>query len=160
MPSGEVSTRRIVEDALRKGKRVFVPYLYNETFHGDNTVSAVMDMVSIMSEADYNSLPVNKWGIPTPDPASISDRICLLSRESQSTSPGKLDMIVIPGVAFDQDRKRLGHGKGFYDFFLHRYHEHLNAQISGQGMLEDPYAPFLGKNTDFSFEICLKLIEL
>ncbi|MCJ1393360.1 hypothetical protein MMC18_006233 [Xylographa bjoerkii] len=160
MPSGEVSTRCIVEDALRKGKQVFVPYLYKETPNDGSTVSAVMDMVSIGSEADYNSLPVDKWGIPTPDPASISKRMCSLSGNSQSANSGDLDMIVIPGVAFDQDRNRLGHGKGYYDLFLHRYHERLWSQTSGQGMLENLQAPFLGKNIDFSFERHHKLIEL
>ncbi|MCJ1416424.1 hypothetical protein MMC32_002760 [Xylographa parallela] len=143
MPSGEVSTRCIVEDALRRGKQVFVPYLYKETFDDDNTCSAVMDMVSISSEADYNSLPRDTWGIPTPDPASISTRIRSLSEDSRSTNSGSLDMIVIPGVAFDQDRKRLGHGKGFYDLFLHRYHEYLRLQTSARGMIENLQAPFL-----------------
>ncbi|MCJ1383988.1 hypothetical protein MMC17_007103 [Xylographa soralifera] len=143
MPSGEVSTRGIVEDALKKGKQVFVPYLYKETSDDGNTFSAVMDMVSIISEADYNSLPRDTWGIPTPDPASISTRICSLSEDNRSANSRSLDMIIMPGVVFDQDRRRLGHGKGFYDLFLHRYHEYLRLQTSGQGVLEYLQAPFL-----------------
>jgi len=133
---------------LRKGKQVFVPYLYKETFDDGNTFPAVMDMVSISSEADYNSLPRDSWGIPTPDPASISTRIRSLSAASRSANSESLDMIVIPGVAFDQDRRRLGHGKGFYDLFLHRYHEYLRLQTSGQSMIENLQAPFLGKTTN------------
>ncbi|MCJ1283190.1 hypothetical protein MMC26_002517 [Xylographa opegraphella] len=143
MPSGEVSTRYIVENALRNGKQVFVPYLYNETFDDGKTFSAVMDMVSISSEADYNALPRDSWGIPTPDPASISTRVRSLSGNSHSASSESLDMIVIPGVAFDQDRRRLGHGKGFYDFFLHRYHESLRFNTFGQGNIENLKTPFL-----------------
>ena len=160
MPSGEVSTRCIVEDALRKGKQVFVPYLYKESIDDGDTSPAVMDMVSIRSEADYNSLPRDTWGIPTPDPASISTRICTLSADSRSTNSGNLDMIVIPGVVFDRDRSRLGHGKGFYDLYLHRYHEYFRLQTSGRGMIENLQAPFLGKIISFLFEKRHKLIQM
>jgi len=117
-------------------------------------------MVSINSETDYNSLPVDKWGIPTPDPASVSSRIRSLSANSQGASPGVLDMIVVPGVAFDLDRRRLGHGKGFYDLFLHRYHERLRSQTLDEAMLGNLQAPFLGKDIDFYLEKRHKLIEL
>ena len=159
MPSGEVSTRYIVEDALRKGKQVFVPYLYKETSDDRNTCRASMDMVSIHSEADYNALPRDNWGIPTPDPASILTRIRSLSEESRSASSAILDIIVIPGVAFDHCRRRLGHGKGFYDLFLHRYHEQLRLQRLGQAIIENLQAPFLGKIINF-FKQRHKLIEL
>lgn len=34
-------------------------------------------------------------------------------------TPGELDLIVIPGVAFDLSGNRIGYGKGFYDRTVH-----------------------------------------
>ena len=45
-------------------------------------------------------------------------------------------MIIVPGVGFDMAMNRIGHGKGYYDHFIQRCHEH--AKKSGR----DP--PVLG----------------
>lgn len=152
MPSGEVSTRCIVEDALRKGKKVFVPYLHKEYLAGGSKASAVMDMISLHSEVDYNSLQPDKWGIPTLDEASISDRTRVMDTNGKVADGvvadagvgAVLDMIVMPGVAFDCERRRLGHGKGYYDFFLHRYQERLE-RASKEEQSPNIKMPYLGK---------------
>ena len=145
MPAGEVSTAPIVRHALRHGKTVFVPYLYRNSFSGPR---ALMDMVALGSEEDFDSLRPDKWGIPTPDAASVGRRPrCLCLRFADQDEVGEwaadslesLDLIIMPGVAFDRARRRLGHGKGFYDIFLTQYRERHGSDTPQVKM------PYLGK---------------
>jgi len=98
---GEIVTRSLVRDIFNSGKTLYVP-----RWHAD-----AMEMVRLDSWVDYLSLPHNRWGIPEPGHDE--------PREEALESEG-LDLIVMPGVAFDAERNRLGHGKGYYDRYLAR----------------------------------------
>lgn len=130
MMVGEIATAPIVRHALENGKQVFVPYTYKSPLPTPSGhPSSVMDMVLLHSWDDYKSLEVNHWGIPTPSEDSISTREGYFGEVWRTGSVGRihpseeLDLILVPGMAFDVERRRLGHGKGFYDFFFHRYQE-------------------------------------
>jgi 5-formyltetrahydrofolate cyclo-ligase len=126
MPGGEISTSSIVRDALNQGKKVFIPYIYDTT---KGSTKSIMDMLELKSMEDFDSLKPDKWGIPTPSEDSIASRAnCFggmgLSKletngETLDVDNG-LDFIVMPGMAFDAKFGRLGHGKGYYDYFLTR----------------------------------------
>ncbi|EEQ91260.1 hypothetical protein RJZ56_004410 [Blastomyces dermatitidis] len=144
MPSGEISTAAIVRDAFSRGKQVYVPYLYqpDPAATANQGRSSVMEMLALRSLEDYESLQADKWGIPTLDSNTIgSRRNCfggygiptgetaqagstMTEAESESTAAGDdssgLDLVVMPGVAFDEQLQRLGHGKGYYDHFVNR----------------------------------------
>ena len=146
MPRGEISTGSIVKDALQAGKRVFVPYIYSKAVRPEPKASkSVMDMVSLHSLEDYETLAPDSWGIPTPSDASLGGRIgCLDGAEYDDgdrkvTDEGNIELIIMPGMAFDKAHGRLGHGKGYYDLFLHRYHEQPGPDGSRHHM------PFLSK---------------
>lgn len=87
-----------------------------------------MDMVALHSLSDFESLKPNKWGIPTPEGSVEGRENCFgFHGLSEGTvvamnKEAGLDLIVMPGMAFDFELRRLGHGKGFYDSFLTRYH--------------------------------------
>ncbi|KAJ4370871.1 hypothetical protein N0V86_008564 [Didymella sp. IMI 355093] len=128
MPTGEINTSNIVRDALDQGKKVFIPYTYNLVNPVDGQPKSIMDMVELSSMKDFESLEADKWGIPTPSEDSISSRAnCfgttgVTNGKTEQITDG-LDLIVMPGMAFDHSFGRLGHGKGFYDFFLSRCHQ-------------------------------------
>lgn len=156
MPSGEISTTGIVRDALAQGKTVFIPYIHRlETSSVPqlNKVS-VMDMLQLESMEDFDSLQPDKWGIPSLSQESVPNRHnCMggkgiavdrprVMSDIHSVDDGGLDMIVMPGVAFDTELRRLGHGKGYYDYFLNNY----NVKLAGFPRASQK--PFLGISSE------------
>lgn len=126
MPTGEVQTDAIVRHALQSGKKVYIPYLHKSPLETPGTPARVMDMVLIKNIQDYESLQPDGWGIPSIDPATVHERQRILGGpDAHRSDSSLLHLMLVPGVAFDLDAhgavRRLGHGKGFYDFFLNRY---------------------------------------
>ncbi|KAI0247721.1 5-formyltetrahydrofolate cyclo-ligase [Lactifluus subvellereus] len=110
MPTGEVDTSAIVTAILNSGKNLFVPKV-------DPTLPGGMDLLRIQDEDDLRSLPSGVWGIK--EPTFQYRETPRMKATDEDSHP--LDVILIPGVAFDRSLGRLGHGKGYYDRFLSSY---------------------------------------
>lgn len=129
MPGREVSTSTIVIDALRRGKKVFVPYIHSQT---GCEKSKTMDMLRLKDESDLRSLKPDAWGIPSLSREGIDRRENALGGkgiaevDSATERCAKLDLIFMPGMAFDSSNNRLGHGKGFYDRYLSRIRQNVD----------------------------------
>lgn len=89
----EVDTKQIIDDALSKGKRVFVP---------------VTKDIIYLSEIFANTKYIKgKYNIKEPSVIKEAD-----------IEP---DIAFIPLVGFDKDKNRIGQGKGYYDRYLNGY---------------------------------------
>lgn len=142
MPSGEIATSSIVHEALKEGKRVFIPYTYKVKAPKEGQPRSIMDMLELQSISDYESLQPDSWGIPTPSLGSISSRansfggmgITDGDTTQEISVENGVDLIIMPGMAFDAKFGRLGHGKGFYDYFLHRCHRSSRMPFRGKNL--------------------------
>lgn len=93
----EVDTRALICTCLAQGKRVAVPVVMSGT---KTLAHALID--------GLGQLVVGPWGLAQPDPAVAT----WLPTEAQ------IDLVVVPGLAFDRRGQRIGWGGGYYDRFL------------------------------------------
>lgn len=96
----EVGTRAIIKKALKMGKKVVLPTIVAEE-RGIRPVR-LRDLKQDLKKGPY--------GIYEPK----------VSRTKRSIRPRDIDLVVVPGIAFDRKNNRLGHGRGYYDNFLKR----------------------------------------
>lgn len=93
----EVQTGSIINDALRRGKRVVVPI--TDVANKKLTPSQILDFPG--------DLEPGAWDILEPRPGCV-----------RPVPADEIDLVIVPGVAFDTAGNRLGYGGGFYDRFL------------------------------------------
>jgi 5-formyltetrahydrofolate cyclo-ligase len=100
----EVRTRQALPASLTTGKRIVVPYC----------VEGELELFWLES---MEELELGMYRILEPK-AELRD---IATKRLQ---PEDLDLIMVPGVAFDRQGGRTGHGKGYYDKLL----EHARAE--------------------------------
>ncbi len=91
----EVKTKKLIEKMLEAGKKVVVPKIVGE---------AQLKHIQIFS---LDELIENEWGVAEPA-GGIQKEVNI----------DELDLVIVPMVAGDYFRNRIGYGKGFYDRFL------------------------------------------
>jgi len=99
----EVRTELILERALADGKRVAIPKVYGD----------VMRFIYI---EDFSGLEKSDMGIPEP----VSD---------EPVAADEKALVLMPGLAFDEQGHRIGYGGGFYDKFLAAEPDHPTVAL-------------------------------
>ncbi len=102
----EVDTKPLLLEALREGREVTVPYI-------DRKTDSLIPVQIYDGEKDLRS---GTYGILEPR----HDLVCPFDLN-------RLDLVLVPGVAFDRKGHRLGRGKGYYDRFLKTLPPHVKC---------------------------------
>lgn len=93
----EVNTKAFITEALAEGKKIIIPYTDVE--------KVLIIPVEINSLDD---LVLCKFGYLEPKKEALNNPYDI----------EKIELIIVPGVAFDKRKNRIGFGKGYYDKFL------------------------------------------
>lgn len=99
----EVDTKEMIDDALKAGKKIAVPYV----------VCGEKKMLASLIKNRLTDLVKGPLGIYQPGEKAFTP-----------VDISGIDLLVVPGVAFDRKLCRLGRGLGYYDKFLKQIPEH------------------------------------
>ena len=98
----EVRTRHVLPEALKGGKRIVIPYCIVET---NQLELFLLEDMAELAEGAHKILE------PRDD---------LRTRPGKRVAAEELDLVMVPGTAFDPRGGRMGQGKGYYDRLLSR----------------------------------------
>ena len=93
---GEVETFQMIKQATQLNKKIALPMISKGS---KNFIPTLVKEIDSLSEGPY--------GIKQP----------IYSHE-QAVDARELDLVIVPGIAFDKLHNRLGRGAGYYDRFL------------------------------------------
>ncbi len=130
----ELKARLSAEEKLEKSVRIFAELEKNPVFIQSETVMCYWSMPDEVQTAGFILKHMNqkKFVLPVVKGSELELRFF---EGVDSLKPGrafgileptgeiltdysKLDLIIVPGVAFDKNMNRLGHGKAYYDKLL------------------------------------------
>ena len=120
----EVDVLPVISDALKKGKKVFLPRVFPDTStmefyrYEEGTETSAGSFGIQEPEADEAksfSRFLERMSINEYSPAAHSSNYVDIPEPSQSAEH---ILILVPGRAFTKSGSRIGRGKGFYDIYL------------------------------------------
>lgn len=110
----EWDTWPIIEKAWQQNKKVVVPKC--------NPVDKSMTFYQIEEKAD---LEIQFYHLMEP----IEARTSKVNKQA-------IDLLIVPGIVFDDNNYRIGHGGGYYDRFLVDFNQHT-VSLAWQGQMID-----------------------
>ncbi len=114
--NSEVDTRNLMKNWILLNE------LYLPKLEKDNSFKAIRCR-------NLTAMDAGRYGIPEP---------------SGNEEAGRLEIIIIPGLAFDESGNRIGMGKGYYDRFLSRQKGAVKIALAYEsqilaGIPKEPY---------------------
>lgn len=123
----EVDTKPIFDLLIGKGKEIIIPKINTST----NTLDSYIFDEKTLFE-------ISKLRIPEPNNGIVFN--------------GKIDVVILPLLAYDLDGNRIGYGRGFYDNFLSKLEsEPLKIGIS----YFSPEKSIECNNHDINLDYCI-----
>ncbi|RKP20754.1 5-formyltetrahydrofolate cyclo-ligase [Rozella allomycis CSF55] len=96
----EINTYSILENIFLSNKTCMIPFIYEKRLH----------MVQLNSMEEYEALSRDRFGIKSFEVNEALQKITAFNH--------CIDLVLVPGLAFDTSKHRLGYGMGYYDRFL------------------------------------------
>ena len=109
----EVNTLPLIAKAIDDNKRVGIPKI----------VEGKMYFVELNNNWK-KELTINAYGIEEPN-------------SNEFMNSFKNTLMIVPNLALSKDKKRIGHGKGYYDFFLEDHNDIFKMGICRKHVLFD-----------------------
>lgn len=126
----EVDTHEFIKNSIKMGKEIVVPITIAQT--KELKVSKLMN---------FNELEIGFYNILTPKKEFI-----------RFIDPKEIDLIIVPGVAFDRKGYRIGYGGGYYDRFLSQLDEVDKISLAFQlQVIEEVPKEYFDIPVDFIF---------
>jgi 5-formyltetrahydrofolate cyclo-ligase len=91
----EVRTEEIIRNAISAGKKVALPRIESEGI-----------CFYQLHDKNFKELVLGKFGVK--EPPNIGRRV------------NRIDLLIVPGIGFDNQGSRIGYGRGYFDDYLRK----------------------------------------